>query len=58
MDLFEKYDELPLEVLTIIEKYGDISFSGTVTSASSNESWFVTYSLVEKGIVLDTSECN
>jgi hypothetical protein len=24
MDLFEKYDELPLEVLAIIEKYGDM----------------------------------
>ena len=46
------------DLYILIEKYGDISFSGTVTSASSNESWFVTYSLVKKGIVLDTSECN
>jgi len=43
---------------TLIEKYGDISFSGTVTSESSNESWLVTYRLVKKGIELDTTECD
>ena len=46
------------EFYVLIEKYGQISFSGTVTSGSSNESWFVTYSLVKKGIELDTTECD
>lgn len=42
----------------LVEKYGDIYFSGTVTSLSSNEAWFISYDLIKNGIKLDTSECD